>query len=121
MYQRKIPIALNCGLDLIAEVLYGKWKIRILYFLSDAPLRPSELQRKIPEATRRVLNMQLKQLEEHELVSKKVYNELPLKVEYSLTEFGRTLLPAINMLGNWGDEHSERLRGILSKSFSESK
>src|SRR5215216_4085298 len=71
MYKRKIPIELNCGLDLVKEVLYGKWKIHLLYFISQGLKRPGELQRKIPGATRRVLNVQLNQLEEHELIAKK--------------------------------------------------
>ncbi|AWH83885.1 transcriptional regulator [Flavobacterium album] len=115
MYQRKIPISLNCGLDLIGEVLYGKWKIRILYFISQGFIRPGELQRKIPDASRRVLNMQLNQLEAHELVTKTIYPQLPPKVEYKLTEFGETLIPVIAMLGQWGDEHKERLRNVIQR------
>jgi DNA-binding HxlR family transcriptional regulator len=115
MYERKIPLSLNCGLDLIGEVLYGKWKIRLLWFINAGYKRPSELQRKIPNASRRVLNMQLKELEEHELIAKKIYPEVPPKVEYSLTEFGETLIPVISVLGQWGDEHQERLRHLILK------
>jgi hypothetical protein len=71
MYERKIIPHLNCGLDLLGEVLYGKWKIRLLWFITQGHKRPSELQRKIPDATRRVLNVQLKELEDHELITKK--------------------------------------------------
>lgn len=113
MKDRKIPLNLNCGLDLIGEVLYGKWKIRLLWFINEGHQRPSELQRKIPEASRRVLNIQLKELEEHELVSKIIYPVVPPKVEYSLTEFGKTLIPVISVLGNWGDENEERLRRVI--------
>lgn len=113
MHERKIPLNLNCGLDLIGEVLYGKWKIRLLWFINEGHLRPSELQRKIPDASRRVLNIQLKELEEHELVSKKIYAQVPPKVEYFLTDFGKTLIPVISALGNWGDEHEERLRKVI--------
>ena len=79
MYERKIAPNLNCGLDLIGEVLYGKWKIRLLWFINQGHKRPSELQRKIPDAARRVLNIQLKELEEHELVTRKVYPVVPPK------------------------------------------
>lgn len=113
MKDRKIPLNLNCGLDLIGEVLYGKWKIRLLWFIKQGHQRPSELQRKIPDASRRVLNMQLKELEDHELVTKKIYPVVPPKVEYSLTEFGNTLIPVIAALGNWGDAHEERLRSVI--------
>lgn len=113
MYERKIPPNLNCGLDLIGEVLYGKWKIRLLWFINEGFLRPSELQRKIPDASRRVLNIQLNELEEHQLITKKIYAVVPPKVEYSLTDFGKTLIPVISVLGQWGDENEERLRTVI--------
>ncbi|RYD78097.1 MAG: transcriptional regulator [Sphingobacteriales bacterium] len=115
MKDRKIPLNLNCGLDLIGEVLYGKWKIRLLWFIEQGHKRPSELQRKIPEASRRVLNIQLKELEDHELISKVIYPVVPPKVEYSLTDFGKTLIPVISALGNWGDVHETHLRNVILK------
>jgi len=118
MYERKILPNLNCGLDLIGEVLYGKWKIRLLWFINEGYKRPSELQRKIPDASRRVLNIQLKELEEHELVSRKVYAVVPPKVEYSLTEFGKTVIPVISVLGNWGDANEEHLRSVILKRLN---
>ena len=93
MYQRKIPIELNCGLDLVKEVIYGKWKIHLIFFIAQGNKRPGELQKKIQKATRRVLNVQLNELESHGFISKKIYAELPPKVEYSLTELGQNLLP----------------------------
>lgn len=119
MYERKILPNLNCGLDLIGEVLYGKWKIRLLWFINEGNKRPSELQRKIPDATRRVLNIQLKELEEHELVTRKIYPVVPPKVEYSLTEFGKTLIPVISALGKWGDENEEHLRAVISERLKQ--
>lgn len=121
MYEKKIPLSLNCGLDLIGEVLYGKWKIRLLWFIHEGHQRPSELQRKIPDASRRVLNIQLKELEEHELVEKTIYPVVPPKVEYRLTDFGKTLIPVISALGNWGDEHEERLRNVILKQSEASE
>lgn len=115
MHERKIPLNLNCGLDLIGEVLYGKWKIRLLWFINEGNKRPSELQRKIPDASRRVLSMQLKELEKHELITRKVYAVVPPKVEYSLTDFGKTLLPVITLMGKWGDKNEERLRNVITK------
>jgi DNA-binding HxlR family transcriptional regulator len=115
MYERKIIPNLTCGLDLIGEVLYGKWKIRLLWFINEGHKRPSELQRKIPDASRRVLNIQLKELEDHELVTRKIYPVVPPKVEYSLTEFGKTLIPVIATLGQWSDEHEDRLRHVILK------
>jgi DNA-binding HxlR family transcriptional regulator len=115
MYERKIPLNLNCGLDLIGEVLYGKWKIRLLWFINQGHKRPSELQRKIPDASRRVLTIQLKELEDHELIKKKIYPVVPPKVEYTLTEFGKSLIPVIAVLGKWGDKNEERLRNVILK------
>lgn len=117
MKNRKIPLNLNCGLDLIGEVLYGKWKIRLLWFINEGHKRPSELQRKIPDASRRVLNIQLNELIKHELVTKKIYPVVPPKVEYSLTDFGSTLVPVISALGDWGDKNEERLRNVIMKTF----
>lgn len=104
---------LNCGLDLVGEVLYGKWKMRLLWFIKQGHQRPSELQRKIPDASRRVLNVQLKELERHELISKVVYPVVPPKVEYNLTEFGESLIPVIGAIGQWGDRNEERLRSLI--------
>lgn len=117
MYERKTLPNLNCGLDLVAEVLYGKWKIRLLWFIHEGYKRPSELQRKIPDATRRVLNIHLKELENHELVTRKIYPVMPPKVEYDLTDFGKTLIPVISAIGLWGDEHQERLRKSIIASI----
>ncbi|WP_228434788.1 winged helix-turn-helix transcriptional regulator [Chryseobacterium defluvii] len=98
-------------------MLYGKWKIRLLWFIHQGHKRPSELQRKIPDASRRVLNIQLKELEEHELVSKTIYPVVPPKVEYALTEFGESLIPIISALGQWGDQHEDRLRMLIIKKI----
>ncbi len=108
---------MNCGLDLIGEVLYGKWKIRLLWFIDRGHKRPSELQRKIPDATRRVLNVQLKELEDHELVTKTIYPVVPPKVEYELTDFGKSLIPVIATLGEWADDHEDRLRNVILKQI----
>ena len=119
MYERKIPVNLNCGLDLIAEVLYGKWKIRLLWFINEGHKRPSELLRKIPDASRRVINMQLNELVAHELLSREIFPVSPPKVEYSLTPFGETIIPVIAALGNWGDEHEDRLRRVILASLND--
>ncbi|SJZ46137.1 winged helix-turn-helix transcriptional regulator [Sediminibacterium ginsengisoli] len=113
MRERKIPLNLNCGLDLAGEVLYGKWKIRLLWFINAGHKRPSELQRKIPDASRRVLNVQLNELEAHGLIKKKIFAVVPPKVEYSLTSFGETIIPVIGTLGKWADENENRLRDLI--------
>ena len=114
MYKRKIPVDLSCGLELAKEVLLGKWKMQLLYFIGKGNKRPSELQKMIPGATRRVLNVQLSQLEAHGLVSKKIFAELPPKVEYSLTDIGKTALPVIVTLGQWGENHQDYFRDSIA-------
>ncbi|HTF22005.1 MAG TPA: helix-turn-helix domain-containing protein [Chryseolinea sp.] len=121
MYERKILPALNCGLDMVGEVLYGKWKIRLLWFIEQGYQRPSELHRKIPDASKRVLNAQLKELEEHQLVSKTIYPVVPPKVEYTLTDFGKSLIPVISNLGKWADDHERELREVIAKSINTAK
>jgi DNA-binding HxlR family transcriptional regulator len=90
--------------------------MRLLYFINEGHKRPSELQRKIPMASRRVLNLQLKELEQHELIAKKIYPQIPPKVEYRLTEFGKNLIPLISTLGKWGDKHEKRLLKVILKN-----
>lgn len=106
---------------MVGEVLYGKWKIRLLWFIDQGYQRPSELHRKIPDASTRVLNAQLKELEDHKLVSKTIYPVVPPKVEYRLTDFGKSLIPTISNLGEWADEHEEELREVITKSFNSDK
>ncbi len=114
-YKKKNPQVLNCGLDLLAAVLYGKWKIRLLYFIHQGNMRPSQLQRKIPEASRRVLNIQLNELEQHDLITKTIYAQLPPKVEYFLTDFGKSIIPLLHALGEWADQHEVQLRAVIEK------
>jgi DNA-binding HxlR family transcriptional regulator len=113
MYERKIPLTLDCGLDLLREVLGGKWKISLLYFVGQGLRRPSQLHKQLPDATRRVLQQQLRQLVEHDLLWKQPFPGRTLKVEYHLTELGESLLPLIHDLGQWGDTHQEHLRRVI--------
>jgi DNA-binding HxlR family transcriptional regulator len=92
MYEKKMPLPLDCGLTVTKEVLGGKWKANLIYAISEGILRPSDLQRAIPGSTKRVLNQQLKELEEFNILTKKIYHQLPPKVEYSLTGLGETVL-----------------------------
>ena len=106
---------------MVGEILYGKWKIRLLWFIDQGYQRPRELHRKIPDASKRVLNAQLKELEDHQLVSKTIYPVVPPKVEYMLTGFGKSLIPVISILGKWGDEHEKELREVIAKSTNVDK
>ena len=83
------------------EVMGGKWKSCIIQELSLGAKRPSELHRLFEEASPRVINQQLKELEMHGIVKKKIFSELPPHSEYSITETGKSLLPIIEQLEEW--------------------
>ncbi len=93
-------------IDATLAVIGGKWKPLIIYALSDETLRFSQLLDKLqPRITQRMLTKQLRQLEEDGLVTRKVYTQVPPKVEYSLTEMGKSLMPILDQLCDWGYEH----------------
>lgn len=107
MYERKIPVDLDCPLRLTMSLLGSKWKSCILDELRHRSLRPSELHKLLPEATPRVLDLQLKELTEDGLVSKTIFPELPPRSEYSITELGKTLIPIIDAMIDWGNKNTE--------------
>jgi DNA-binding HxlR family transcriptional regulator len=92
----------GCPVEATLEVIGGKWKGIILYHLMGETRRFNELKRLMPGVTLRMLVRQLRELEEAQIVQRKVYAEVPPKVEYSLTEFGKTLEPVFNSLKSWG-------------------
>lgn len=118
MYQKKIANTLACGSVLTKEVLHGKWKSTLLFCIAQGIQRPSALQRSIPSATRRVLNVQLTELEQHGLVCKTIFPELPPKVEYQLTSLGQSLLPVIAVMEQWGNAHRPALEQVLAGSLA---
>lgn len=105
-YTKKIPVDLDCPLRLTMSLIDSKWKSCILDELrSGEPLRPSEIHRCLPEAAPRVLDIQLKELVGDGLIEKTVYPELPPRSEYRISRLGMTLIPIIDMLLKWGEEH----------------
>lgn len=105
-YERKIPIDLECGVTIYDIMVGGKWKPYLINCMNRGIKRPSEFQRVILGATKRVLQQQLNEMERMGLVSKEVLAEVPLRVEYSLTERGGSLLPIIHSMDAWGLEHA---------------
>jgi len=85
----------------------SKWKSCILDELRHCNMRPSEIHRALPEATPRVFDIQLIELERDGLVAKKIYPELPPRSEYSITDLGSSLIPIIDAMIKWGEEHRE--------------
>ena len=107
MYERKIPVDLECPLRLTISLIDSKWKSCILDELRNHSLRPSELHKIFPEASPRVLDLQLKELVEDGLVSKTIYPELPPRSEYTITPLGMTLIPIIDAMIAWGEQNTE--------------
>ncbi len=107
-YVKKTPIDLDCPLRLTMSLIESKWKSCILDELrSRESIRPSEIHRRLPEATPRVLDIQLKEMVEDGLVAKTIYPELPPRSEYKITDLGKSLLPIIDAMLKWGEEHFE--------------
>ena len=96
----------QCPVGAALNIIGAKWKIMILYFLMEGTKRFSELQKRLPGITQKMLAMRLRELENDRIIARKVYAVVPPKVEYSLTEFGRSLEPVIKRLSEWGEELS---------------
>jgi DNA-binding HxlR family transcriptional regulator len=93
-----------CTVSLAMDLIGGKWKTVILYHLKNSTKRYSELRKEMPTVTEMTLSLQLKQLEKVGLISRSVYGEKPpIRVDYSLTDFGKTLIPVLEAILNWGN------------------
>ena len=101
-YTRKTPIKNDCPMEISLNVISGKWKPAIISALLKGPQRPRDMQEGLPEATKRVLTQQLKELEQDGIIWRKIYEEVPPKVEYYLTDLGRSLQPVVEALNTWG-------------------
>jgi DNA-binding HxlR family transcriptional regulator len=114
-YERKTPEDLNCGITVFMKVLGGKWKPCIVDLIHKGYQRPSELHRQLTTATPRVVDMQLNELEVYGVVWKKVQEGFPLRVDYSLTEMGRSMLPIIASMNEWGEANAGQIKEVNYK------
>jgi len=89
----------------LQKILGGKWKIEILYYISLKTMRFGELQRQIGDITQSTLTKQLRELEADGFVSRYIYQEIPPKVEYSLTDLGKSFIPVLEHMKKWGDDN----------------
>ncbi len=101
--------AFRCPVEATLDVIGGKWKVVILFWLRDATLRFGELRRKIPGVSERMLAQGLRELEADGIVRREVYPEVPPRVEYSLTPYGQTLRPIAALMCAWGKKHMRRV------------
>lgn len=112
MYKRKIPLDFECGIAVATEVVGSKWKYCLLERIHEGIVRPRDMLAALPEITKRVLYQQLKELEFHRMIGKNVYPETPVRTEYYLTEAGRSVLPLVRAMNQWGKEYAPVLRKI---------
>jgi DNA-binding HxlR family transcriptional regulator len=100
----------DCVIEPALDVLFGKWKVSILYLLFHGTKRFSELQKGIPGITKKMLISHLRDLEDQDIVQRVVYPSIPPRVDYSLTEAGQSLGPILEMMHQWGIHHAEHLK-----------
>jgi DNA-binding HxlR family transcriptional regulator len=92
------------------EVFGGKWRVGIVHHLADGPLRFSELRRRLPGITQKMLTQQLRHLQRSGIIDRRQFAEIPVRVEYSLTNLGRTLSPLLDEISQWSRSHMPRVR-----------
>lgn len=100
-----IPAPYQCPVTATMQVIGGKWKIIILWAVTNGVNRFGALQRAIPGITKKMLTSELRALESAGLIDRKIFPVMPPKVEYSVTPLGETLRPVLNMMGEWGRQH----------------
>ena len=98
-----------CPVEVTLRVLEGRWKVMVLYYLLEGTMRFNALHRVLGGITHRTLAKQLRELEAHGIVHRKVYPEIPPRVEYSLTRLGESLRPVLKAMQDWGESYSHRL------------
>ncbi len=95
----------NCPVEATLELIGGKYKALILWHLSEQNLRFSQLRKLLSGATAKMLTQQLRELESHDLIHREVFPVVPPKVEYSLTNLGRSLMPILFAMRDWGSDY----------------
>lgn len=111
---RRYDSEFGCSVEVALDVVSGKWKGVILFHLLKETKRFNELRRMLPDVTQRMLTLQLRELEEDGVVHREIYHQIPPRVEYSLTEFGRTLEPILLLMRDWGDEYTAKVQAQRS-------
>ena len=106
----------NCPVEAALDIIGGKWKSIILFRVLEETRRFNELRRLLPNITQRTLTNQLRELERDGLLQRNVYAEVPPKVEYSITDFGRTLEPVLTTLKGWAETHMPQKMAMQSPS-----
>jgi DNA-binding HxlR family transcriptional regulator len=105
----------HCAMDVTMSYIGGKWKTVVLWYLRKDRKRFSELKRHIPNITEKMLSLQLKDLENDGIIGRKLYAEVPPKVEYFLTDFGKSLIPMLEEIAQWGRNLAETKGKVIDK------
>ena len=100
----------KCPYVTAQKLLTGKWTLLIMHYLNENTMRFNELQRALPDLTQATLTKQLRMLEDNGLITRKVYNQIPPKVEYSLSELGRRFSPVLDAIEMWCSEYIDYLK-----------
>jgi DNA-binding HxlR family transcriptional regulator len=112
MHKGRIPMSkiknrYTCSLELVMDLIGGKWKLMILWYLMDGTKRFGDLRRYLPAITQKMLAQQLRELEEYGIISRKVYAVVPPKVEYTMTEYGLSLTNMLQEMCQWATRYAE--------------
>lgn len=110
----------NISVEATLEVIGGKWKCVILCHLTHGKKRTSELKRLMPNITQKMLTQQLRELEEDGVINRIVYQQIPPKVEYELSDYGKSLEQILNSLCTWGEKHIIKVYGDKSEVLEDS-
>jgi DNA-binding HxlR family transcriptional regulator len=111
----------HCAMDVTMNFIGGKWKTVVLWYLRKDKKRFTDLKKLIPNITEKMLSLQLKDLERNGIVKRKVYPQVPPRVEYFLTDFGKTLIPMLEEIARWGRSLAEKKGKMIDKVRTKSK
>jgi len=102
-----------CPVEVTMSILGGKWTTPILWYLKGKTLRYGELKKLLVTISEKVLINELKSLEKRDLIIRKVYHEVPPKVEYMLSSYGKSVIPIVELISKWGETHSKKFGRIV--------
>jgi DNA-binding HxlR family transcriptional regulator len=105
MRKQRHEVYANCPVEAALDIIGGKWKAILIFHILSGTKRFNEMRRLVPGLTQRMLTTQLRELEADGVISRRVYAQVPPKVEYSITSFGTTLAPVLTALGAWAEDH----------------
>ena len=105
-------------IDAALEVIGGKYKVAILYHIRESALRFGELHRLMPLATKRILTKQLRELERDGMINRKIFRQVPPRVDYSLTKAGKSIIPILEDLCEWGKRRMRKQRKVSGSKMS---